>query len=199
MNLLTLQVQAMLRLLMVFLSAAGFVFGVLRSFDLTLLILTCRRAFRCIGLGLFALGALAGFGVTLGAAGRLSPPGQARKTWTSLTLRPFSSGGFAQVARTFRLTLPIQLENMSVNTWQHLSNTLVNMLYKEVNNSRRDRNVQAERQQRAVAHQRVVSQVDDFQRGERAEVRQLFQLVALQEETPQRWAQACQGVLGHLK
>lgn len=98
----------MLRLLVVFLAAAGFGFGFLRSLDLALSILTCRRPLRCIGLGLVALGALAGFGV--GAAGRLSPPGQALKTWTSLTLRPLSSGGLAQVARTFRLTFSIHLE-----------------------------------------------------------------------------------------
>lgn len=100
----------MLRLLVVLLAAAGFVFGLLRSFDLALSILTCRRALRCIGLGFVALGALAGFGVTVGAEGRLSPPGQALKTWTSLTLRPLSSGGLAQVARTFRLTFSIHLD-----------------------------------------------------------------------------------------
>ncbi len=100
----------MLRLLVVFLAAAGFVLGLLRSLDLALSILTCRRLLRCIGLGLVALGALAGFWVTVGGEGRLSPPGQALKMWTSLTLRPLSSGGLAQVARTFRLTFSIHLD-----------------------------------------------------------------------------------------
>lgn len=104
------QVQAMLRFLAVFLTAAGFVFGLLRSLDFALIILTCRRPLRCIGLGLVALGALAGFGVAVGGEGRLSPPGQALKTWTSFTLRPVSSGGLAQVARTFRLTFSIHLD-----------------------------------------------------------------------------------------
>lgn len=108
-NLQTQHVQAMLRLLVVLLVAAGFMFGLLRSFDLALSILTCRRALRCIGLGFVALGALAGFEVTVGVEGRLSPPGQALKTWTSFTLRPLSSGGLAQVARTFRLTFSIHL------------------------------------------------------------------------------------------
>lgn len=111
------QVQAMLRVLVVFLAAAaGFVLGLLRSLDLPLSILTCRRLLRCIGLGLVALGALAGFGVTVGAEGRFSPPGQALKTWTSLTLRPLSSGGLAQVARTFRLTFSIHLDGREIQT-----------------------------------------------------------------------------------
>lgn len=44
-----------------------------------------------------------------GAVGRVSPPGHTRKTWTSLILRPFISGGLAQVALTFRLTFSIHL------------------------------------------------------------------------------------------
>lgn len=70
----------------------------------------CLRPLRCIGLGLVALGAFADFGVTVGGEGRFSPPGQALKMWTSLTLRPFSSGGLAQVARTLRLTSSIHLD-----------------------------------------------------------------------------------------
>lgn len=38
------------------------------------------------------------------------PPGQLLKTWTSLTLWPLSSGGWPQVALTFRLTCSIHLE-----------------------------------------------------------------------------------------
>ena len=97
----------MLRLLVVFFAAVGFVLDPLRR--LALSILTRRGPLRCIGLGLVALGALAGFGVTVGGEGRLSPPGQALKTWTSFTRRPISSGGFAHVARTFRFTFSIHL------------------------------------------------------------------------------------------
>lgn len=101
-------------LVALFFAAVSFLFGLLRSLDLDLAlalsILTCRRLLRWFGLGLVALGALAGFGVTVGIEGRLSPPGQALKTWTSLTLRPLSSGGLAQVARTFRLTFSIHLD-----------------------------------------------------------------------------------------
>lgn len=83
----------MLRLLVLFFVAAGLGLGLLRSLDLALSILTCWWPLRCIGFGLVALGAFAGFGVAGGAEGRLSPPGQALNTWTSLTLRPLSSGG----------------------------------------------------------------------------------------------------------
>lgn len=93
-----------------FFAAPCFMFGLPRILDLTLSILTCRWPLRCIGLGLVALGAFAGFEVTAGAEGRLSPPGQALNPWTSLTLRPRNSGGLAQVARTFRLTFSIHLD-----------------------------------------------------------------------------------------
>lgn len=100
----------MLCLLVLLLAAAGFGLGLLRSLDLALSILACWYPLRCIGFGLVALGAFASFGVAVGAGGSLSPPGQTLKTWTSLTLRPLSSGGLAQVARTFRLTFSIHLE-----------------------------------------------------------------------------------------
>lgn len=100
----------MLCLLVLFLAAAGFGLGLLRSLDLALNILGGWWPLRCIGFGLVALGAFASFGVAVGAGGRLSPPGQTLKTWTSLTLRPLNSGGLAQVARTFRLTFSIHLE-----------------------------------------------------------------------------------------
>lgn len=107
------QIYAMLRffvdLVVVFFAAPCFVFGLLRSLDLALNICNCRKPLRCIGLGLVALGALRGFGLTVGTAGRLFPPGQALKMWTSLTLRPLTSGGLAQVARTLRLTFSIHL------------------------------------------------------------------------------------------
>lgn len=82
----------------------------LPGFDLALSIFMWWEL-RCTGLGLFAFGALAGLvGAGAGAVGRLCPPGHALKTWTSLTLRPLSSGGLAQVALTFRFTFSIQLQ-----------------------------------------------------------------------------------------
>lgn len=99
------QIQATACLLVaLFFAAAFFLFGLLRSLDLSIL------ALKCFGLGLVDFGTLASFGVMVGVEGRPSPPGQALKMWTSLTLRPLSSGGFAQVARTFRLTFSIHLD-----------------------------------------------------------------------------------------
>lgn len=54
-----------------------------------------------------AFGALVGLGCC--AEGDF-PPGQLLKTWTSLTLWPLSSGGWPQVALTFKFTCSIHLE-----------------------------------------------------------------------------------------
>ena len=110
------QVQASLRLLLVFLATPGLAVRPVRGLGLAFDILPIRGLLRCAGFGLVVLGVFEVFRPRVGEVGRLPPPGQALKMWTSFTRRPRISGGLAQVARTFRLTFSIHLgEKKQIN------------------------------------------------------------------------------------